>query len=170
MTTPIFHVGSLVEYTRKGGNVIVGTVARIHVRSESQTNMGSSLFYTRQLMDEQVAYSLDLSDGYSAIVGHPVTVGETRLRPVETGNPIPEDTENSIRFSPHMGEVRHPDKPFRMKTPEEFRTYHLSVQDENTCIEPIREENATCCTEPSADVLESTPSPGTLSSPSTSSS
>lgn len=167
MPTPIFHVGSQVEYTRKDGTLVVGTVTKVHVRSESKTRMEVGLFQNKQLMDEEVAYNLDLSEKYRIIVEHPVTVGETRLRPVETGNPIPENTENSIRFSTYMGEGRPPGKSFSMKTPEEFRAYHLPVQDENTRIEPILETGTPCCTEPSADVSEPTPSPGTPSSPST---
>jgi len=80
---PKFNPGDRVQYTRKDGVAIHGTVHKVHTKSACKTRQELGVFYNPQLLGEEFAYGLRLSEEHAAIVGHPVTVGETRLRGVE---------------------------------------------------------------------------------------
>lgn len=76
-----FNVGDKVEYTRKNGDTAHGVVKVVRVRgSDAETPRQMSLWRTRQLRGEQVAYRLTLDHETQRKVAHPVTVAHTRLR------------------------------------------------------------------------------------------
>ncbi len=77
--TPKFNPGDRVQYTRKDGVAVHGTVHKVYIKSACLTRQELGLFHNLQLLGEEVAYGLRLSEEHAAIVGHPVTVGETRL-------------------------------------------------------------------------------------------
>ena len=80
---PRFRCGERVEYTRKDGTVIQGTVSRVYRRGQSEFGVERQLFYSPQLIHANTAYRLDLSYEDQERIGHPVTVAEDRLRTLE---------------------------------------------------------------------------------------
>lgn len=69
--------GDTVEYTRRSdGTTVRGDVMDVHAR-----DLVPHLFHS-QLAEEDVAYRLVLSAEDAARIGHPVTIGHSRLNGV----------------------------------------------------------------------------------------
>lgn len=81
---PKFSVGDEVEYTRNADGLVVrGTVQKVFVKSDCKTRSELWLFYNPQLLGHDIAYKLNLHEGY--VKWHPVTIVESRLRLVQGG-------------------------------------------------------------------------------------
>ena len=77
----MFEVGDRVRYQRHAdGTWVEGRVVKVHRLGEpSALTRGSNVFRNTQLLNESVAYHLELSPEDQARVGHPVTVGGSRV-------------------------------------------------------------------------------------------
>jgi hypothetical protein len=82
MSSPAFSLGDRVKYTRnKDGIVILGVITNVHTKAECKTRRELGLFYNPQLLGEEFAYVLDLSEQDKALVGCSYrTLGESRLQ------------------------------------------------------------------------------------------
>lgn len=82
MSSPAFSLGDRVKYTRnKDGVVILGVITNVHIKAECKTRRELGLFYNPQLLGEEFAYVLDLSEQDKALVGCSYrTLGESRLQ------------------------------------------------------------------------------------------
>ena len=70
-------VGDNVFYIRNSDNrMVTGIVNRVLRRVEGQQDV----FANRQLLEEDVAYELALSPSVRKFVGHPVTIGASRVQ------------------------------------------------------------------------------------------
>jgi hypothetical protein len=76
MSTP-FAVGTIVSYTRKNGTVVTAPIAIVGLRSNPEQ---AYWFTNEQLVNEDIAYRLKLSEVHYQEIGHNVTVGHSRCR------------------------------------------------------------------------------------------
>lgn len=76
-----FKVGDAATYRRNCDDTLVsGIVEVVYYKGGSNTNV----FLNASLRDETVAYRLALSPEDEVRVGHPVTIGASRVIPQET--------------------------------------------------------------------------------------
>ena len=77
-----YKVGDILVYVRNSDETTVtGIVQHVFVRGYDNTTTtgGADVFDNAQLRDETVAYTLYLSADESERIGHPVTLGESRV-------------------------------------------------------------------------------------------
>lgn len=81
MTIDRIKVGDRIRYHRHAdGSWVEGRVVAVYRRDEATAQRrGSNVFRNDQLIHESVAYHLELSPEDQARVGHPVTVGGSRV-------------------------------------------------------------------------------------------
>ena len=78
----MYQVGDRVSYRRNcDGTLVSGVVKALHVRSDVRN---TRLFRNNQLVDETIAYGLDLNPEDEVRVGHYVTIGSSRVITQET--------------------------------------------------------------------------------------
>lgn len=78
----MYQVGDRVSYRRNCDSTLVsGVVKALYVRSDVRN---TRLFRNDQLVDETIAYGLDLSPEDKVRVGHYVTIGASRVIPQGT--------------------------------------------------------------------------------------
>lgn len=77
-----YNIGDVLTYTRNAdGSTVTGTVIEVYERGtlESLSPAGITVFAATQLQQEQVAYRLELTPEDADRVGHPVTLGHSRV-------------------------------------------------------------------------------------------
>lgn len=86
-----FPIGSLVQYTRNhDGTLVQGVVVGMYERPENLPPARfPHLFHQPQLQGEARAYVLDMDPDTFDRIGHPVTIGESRLTLVENKDSPP---------------------------------------------------------------------------------
>lgn len=87
-----YKIGDILVYVRNSDKTTVtGIVQHVFVRGyDTTTTGGADVFDNAQLRDETVAYTLHLSADDSERIGHPVTLGASRV--VAGAERLPADT------------------------------------------------------------------------------
>jgi hypothetical protein len=77
-----FSLNTLVSYTRYcDGTTVTGRIRNVYDAND-ESKSTRPMFRETQLQGEQWAYRLELGEEDAARVGHPVTVGHSRVRSV----------------------------------------------------------------------------------------
>jgi hypothetical protein len=80
-----FSLNTLVSYTRHcDGTTVTGHIRNVYDAHDAPSGVGvMGMFDTASLKGERWAYRLELGEEDAARVGHPVTVGHSRVRLVD---------------------------------------------------------------------------------------
>jgi hypothetical protein len=78
-----FSLNTLVSYTRHcDGTPVTGRIRNVYDANDESSGGVMGMFDTPSLRGERWAYRLALSTADASRVGHPVTVGHSRVRSV----------------------------------------------------------------------------------------